>query len=112
MAWPERERFLLRPCQSNLWPKPQPVSSPTPRHESDDFISASQQMNWGTHVAQPIIENGKATGKWRVCKLRRRWDIPGRDIPWDGVVPDEDAAVEWGLAMLKEIADQAKQAGK
>lgn len=112
----EKPGFVIVTPINRTDPKSKPVQPteppPTPRQESDDFISASQRLNWDTHVAQPIIQNGRATGKWCVCRLRRRWDIPGRDIPWDKVVPDRDAAVEWGLAMLKEIAEQSKQARK
>ena len=91
-------------------PKPKPAPPPPPRQYSDDFISANAHINWGTHVAYPTYKDGVATGEWRVCKLRNRWDKPGKDIPWDGVVPDRDAAFAWGRAVCEKLAEEAKQA--
>lgn len=97
-------------------PKPEPVEPPAPqpppRQYSDDFLSATLRLDWETHVAEPIFVDGKDTGEWRVCKLRNRWDMPGRDSPWNGVMADREAAVAWGRALKKELAEQAKQAGK
>lgn len=105
----EKPGFVFLEPVIHETPKSQPVPTPPPRHYSDEFISANQRMGWGTHVAQPIIINGTATGEWGVCKLKNSWDMPGRDIPWDGILPDRDAASEWGRALLEELRKQAKQ---
>jgi hypothetical protein len=93
-------------------PEPaQPPAPPPPRQYSDEHMSATLHLDWGTHVAYPIFKDGEDTGEWRVCRLRNRWDKPGRDTPWDGVLPDRDAAVAWGRALKKELAEKAKQTG-
>ncbi len=101
----------INPTKSKPEPVEPPVPPPPPRQYSDEYLSATLHLDWGTHVAYPIFKDGKETGEWRVCKLRNHWDKPGRDIPWDGVLPDRDAAVAWGRALKKELAEQAKQSG-
>lgn len=90
--------------------KPQPPAPPPEpaRQYSDDFLSANAHMDWGTHVAYPTYKDGKATGEWRAARLRRRWDVPGKDVPWEAVLPNRDAALAWGRSMSEQIR-QAKQ---
>lgn len=96
-------------------PIPKPVETPPapqPRQYSDEHHSAIAQLNWGTHVAYPIYMDGKATGEWKVCRLRTRSDIPGKDIPWEAVLPSRDAASDWGMEVLRELREKAKRAGQ
>ena len=70
-----------------------------PRRYPDDICSANARMDWTTHVAEPIYKDGVATGEWRVARRTKRWDIPGKDVPWEAVFSNQEAAMDWARAI-------------
>jgi hypothetical protein len=47
---------------------------------------------------EPIYKDGKETGEWRVYEPKGyNWYSfrPSREVPWDAVLPSEEAVHEW-----------------
>lgn len=102
--------FFVTPIKQEK-PKPelaQPPAPPPPRQYSDEYMSATLHLDWGTHVAYPIFKEGKETGEWRVCRLKNRWDIPGKTVTWEAVLPDMEAARAGGRAVKAEMRQAQK----
>lgn len=80
---------------------PQEVSKPAPqrwRHYTDDQLSHSCRWKSKTHMWEPIYKDGKETGEWRVYGRRGyNWYSfrPSREVPWDALLPSEEAVHEW-----------------
>lgn len=92
----DRPGFIFVPSIHHDKPAetPPPVVAPAP-HYPDDIRSANARMDWGTHVAEPVYKDGKVTGEWRVARLRSRSDRPGKDVPWETVFSNREAAMDW-----------------
>lgn len=79
-------------------PKPPKEHRPTPTKETDDRLSRMERSLSKNHMAEPVFKNGQRTGEWRVYRVRGiNWYdfMPGKDVPWDAVFPNERAFQQW-----------------
>lgn len=71
---------------------------PTPKR-ADWVIEKSGRWVWHNGLAQPVVENGHRTGKYRVCRTPHGWSGQDcsrrRDVPWEAVVDGFDGAKQW-----------------
>jgi hypothetical protein len=84
-----------QPELSKEVPKPEPQRW---RQYTDDQLAHSCRCKAETHMCEPIYKDGKETGDWRVYRCRGyNWYSfrPSREVPWDAVLPSEEAVHEW-----------------
>jgi len=80
---------------------PPSVPKPAPqrwRQYTDDQLSRTCRWGSKTHMWEPIYKDGKETGEWRVYESRGyNWCSfrPSREVPWDAVLPNEEAVHQW-----------------
>lgn len=80
-----------------------PVEKPPDRTCSDAQLAGVQRIDWGTHVAEPVVKDGRKLGPWRVARLNANSNKYSGEITWEGEVPDRDAALEWGRRLRLSI---------
>lgn len=66
---------------------------------SDDMRSANQRTEYTTFFYEPIIQNGIATGPYRVCRNMQYIRCIGSEVPWEVEVPSREAAIDWFRTM-------------
>ena len=80
---------------------PRDFSTPAPRawrQYTDDQLSRTCRRKSTTHMWEPIHKDGEETGEWRVFRCRGAdWYafLPSEQVPWDAVLPTEEAVREW-----------------
>ena len=77
--------------------KSPPPTKPV-RHYTDHQLSGSCRLKWHTHMAEPVYKNGHETEEWRVYRARGFNQYAyrlGHQVPWDAVLPSEDAVKSW-----------------
>jgi hypothetical protein len=88
---PAERQPEIPPCD----PEPAPQRW---RQYTDDQLAHSCRWKSKTHMWEPIYKDSKETGEWRVYECRGyNWYSfrPSREVPWDAVLPSEEAAHEW-----------------
>lgn len=90
-------------------PKPAPRQW---RQYTDDQLAHSCRWKSKTHMWEPIYKDGKETGEWRVYESRAyNWYSfrPSREVPWDAVLPSEEAVHDWMKRSIKPASPDQPQ---
>ena len=88
-------------------PKPEPIPEPPKPPQkvpdySDEFISGTFRICRANYMAEPIVKNGEESDEWRVYRVRghNRFEfMPSKEVPWNGVLPSEDAVLQWAQSL-------------
>ena len=105
----ETQGFVIYNIDADQTIVHKPKDPPNPylpqRPVSDEMRSASARMEYHTHVLEPVYQDGKQTGKWRVYFFRRG-TRPFKDIPWDRNFNSQKAAEKWVESVLEELGER------
>ena len=90
---------------------PEPIEEPVKAkpiirsRQKEDYLDAALFRRIGSnYMAEPIIKNSVRTGPWRIYRFRGDNHFrfhAGNVVPWDGVLPSEEAVDQW-IQEIKE----------
>ncbi|TWT64413.1 hypothetical protein [Rubinisphaera italica] len=90
--------FVIGDSPVHLQPR---VAKPTVKHtpKPDCFLEQNMRIVTSRFITQPIVEQGKLTGKWNVLRTRN-WEQYRftNDVPWEKTVDSREEAYRWVAA--------------